>query len=268
MKAKRRQELKTNDLAQTLQDLREGFRQWGVYVVGVVALIVVITAINAYRVQAEDDAMKRNYASLREAMNVDLRGASVSDEQVRDSLATIGTLAADTGSESFKLEALLQKGALALAMAQDAAKDVRLEFVDIARSTFEQILSQHGDNTLYCGRALCGLFQVEACAFVVDDDSACRDRAKGYLDRLQSESRFNGTVYQMMAVDMLNRLDEVFTTVILTKRPEEPPAAPTALQAKPAMTVTPVSKDDTAEPLGASQKPIEKEGEPADDTDQ
>ena len=44
MKAERRQELKTNDLAQMIEDARQFFRNWGSYLVGGVAVIVLVVA--------------------------------------------------------------------------------------------------------------------------------------------------------------------------------------------------------------------------------
>ena len=65
MKAKRRQELKTNDLAQALQDMGQWFKDQGVYVVGALALVIVVVVIVSYRNSAKAEAIDRAYAELR-----------------------------------------------------------------------------------------------------------------------------------------------------------------------------------------------------------
>ena len=238
MKAKRRQELKTNDLAQALEDMGQWFKDQGVYVVGALALVVVVVVIVSYRNSAKAEAIDRAYAELRSrAAFMAPSGVRKSDEELESSLAAISDLTTRTDDADFRLEALLRRGDMALRLAETGRKGIEAKYLGDARGAYQEIVNGYQDRTLHYGRALYGLFQVEADEFTTDGDARHREQAARYLKMLRDDARFNGMPFQTMAVDMLNELDSVFTVVTFAKVPAPSPAPETAPAPGPTETL-------------------------------
>ncbi len=250
MKAKRRQELKTNDLAQTLQDLGESFRQWGVYVVGVVALLVIVVAISSYRASAEVQSFQDDYATRVKLSNTAPGGVELEPAAILGNLEEIGRLADRSGSVEFKLDTLSLQASLALMHAEKGEGGINPEYLSVAEAALQKIIKNHSKSTVYYGRALCGMFQVEADKFVIDKDASHRKKAEEYLDILRTDNRFSGLPFQKLAIELYENLDNTFTVVEFAKAPEpveiKPEVSKPAITSPDTRVVTPAA-DDRAE---------------------
>ena len=264
MKAKRRQELKTNDLAQALQDLGQWFKDQGVYVVGALALVVIVVVIVSYRNSAKAEAVNQAYQELRSRASITgPSGVRKSDQEIENSLAAIGDLTTRTNDATFRLEALLRRGDMALRLAETGSKGIEAKYLVEARGAYQEIVNGYQDRTLYYGRALYGLFQVEADEFATDGDARHREQAARYLKTLRDDARFNGTPFQTMAVDMLNELDDVFTLVTFAKAPA--PSPPPEPAPAPGSAETPRTSGEESSKSVTEEGDVSTEGTAAEE---
>ncbi|NOX60113.1 MAG: DUF1517 domain-containing protein [Planctomycetes bacterium] len=220
MKAKRRQELRANDLAHTIEELRRSFKDWGMYVIGAIAVVGVGFAIVSYMKSARNTAMADSYVQLQANSKITSAGIRKSDDELHRSLDRIGDLGDRSTDPAFKVSALIRQADLALNLAMTGEEGVDDSFLSVARKAFEAVVRDHKNRPLQYGRALYGLFQVEANAFAIDNDASHREAAEAHLQKLRDDSRLVGTPFQTMAIDKLNELDEIFTLVTFAKRPE------------------------------------------------
>jgi len=256
MKASRRQELKTNDLAAWLEDVRRSFSQWGGYVIGGVALVILVVAINAYMRSARAEARTSAYMDLRRASTLMNESVVKTDDELRSSLATIDELVATSTDDDFKIDALLAKASMSVGLARrglgnldkpEARDDVR-RYLDEARAAYTQLARDFRDRPMYYGRAVYGLYQVEALAFVLDGDPAHRENGARHLEQLRDDPALNATPLQTVAIERLNALDETFTLVQFEKRPAAPlPPVPGPVQLPGAAPSAPGTTTQTIE---------------------
>jgi len=237
MKAKRRQELKTNDLAAWLDEVRRSASKWGGYLFAGIAAVAAVLIINAYMKSARAEARTSAYSDLRRAASMQTAGnLEKTDEEIRASLARIDELVDGSSDTAFKINALLDKAAMAVQLADqalvepldpgatEAQRRSRVEqFLADARAAYERITTEFASHALYCGRARFGLFEVEATAFVLDGDAGHRTRAEEQLKKILDNAALNATPLQTVAIDLLNDLDQVFTPVQFPSRPAPTP---------------------------------------------
>jgi hypothetical protein len=264
MKAKRRQELKANDLAAWLDEVWRSASKWGWYVGGGLAVILAIVAINAYRTSARAEARTSAYAELRKASSLQVAGMAKTDEEVRASLNIIDDLVSTSTDDAFRISALNDKAFMAMRLAQRALaepvgadapaaqrKEDVMRYLDEARSAYERVVREHADHALYAGRASFGLFEVEATAFVADGDTARRERAEQHLKRVLDNPALNGTPLQTVAIGLLNDLDAVFTQIEFPARPAVEPTPPTPAPT----TLGPLTPEVLQQPPGPDPLP-------------
>ena len=221
MKATRRQELKANDLAQTIEDMREFFRQRGNYVlIGVVA-VAVIAVIWVY---VQFSATKALADAKREMGTL----SASTDDEAKDTIARLEEIAAGAKDQNLVVETMRRRAAIAMHRAQ-AAEDgtPSTEFLDLARAAYDDILERFPNRDLDVGVALSGLATIEENLFVLDGDPAHKEAARKYLDRIIERPGLNQTPVQLLAVDRKNSLDQTFVQVALA--PPAPAATPQGL---------------------------------------
>jgi hypothetical protein len=213
MKAKRRQELKTNDLAQMIDDLGQSFRQWGVYLIGAIVVVLGVIFAVAYIGQAKVAAIDDAYDDLKSASDFRPMEIRKSDEQIKSQLAQMGALAERTADDNFRAEALRRRGDLALSEAMYGGDRFNPMFLAEARDAFETTLREFSNRPAYRGRALFGLFQVEANEYAADGKPEHKANAVKHLESIRDNPSFNGTPWMKMAIDQLNDMDKVFAQV-------------------------------------------------------
>ncbi len=250
MKSKRRQELKSNDLAHALEQVGPWLKDWGVYVIGGLTVVFVAMIIFTYMKMARQTAMDESYAELQKELNAAATSAIGSDEELHRSISRIADLGDQSTDPEFKIESLLKRADMALSVAISRPGGINLEFLKEAKSAFEEIVQKHKNKPIPYGRALFGLYQVEANAFAVDADQSRKGAAEGYLKTLRDDTRLAGVPFQTMAIDRLNELDEIFTKVEFPKQPENATQAviPTSNPSSVVTLGTPKADDaDTAD---------------------
>lgn len=275
MKAKRRQELKTNDLAQVIDGLSQFFRKWGTHMVAGVGAVIVVMIIIAYLRSTKSSALDAAFAEMNSALQIATTSGRRSDEEIKRGIQRTYQIADGAGDAAFKCDALMQGANLAIQLAT-RENELNPEFLPEARQGFERIVKEHKDQTLYYGRALFGLFQVEANQFAVDGDPAHRAAAARYLETIRDDARFTSTPLGTMALNQLNAIDEIFTTIEFASAPPKPtatapataPAATTQPAIVPEVKIDPaeqVQPVDSAPPEEASPSPTTQPAEsPAD----
>ena len=250
MKAGRRQELRTNELAQTLEELRDFFRAYGNYVVGVLVVVAAVVLVWFYLQYSAGEALAEAKRQAR-ALPYD------TDAEVRASVSKLEELAADTEDEAFLAEAIQGRAQMAMSrvnVGEDGTPAA--EFLDLAADAYRELLERVPHRTLEKGAALFGLATIEADRFVLDRDLAHREKARQYLERIRDAAEFNGPPFKALALEQLNELDDVFVVVALAD-PLPPPAfpqLPPALQPPPATAVPSASTADQP-PSTSEQKP-------------
>jgi len=215
MKAERRHELRDNDLLHALHVTRDYLNEKGGRVgLAVVIVIVVATALSLgvrSRSAAHEDTWMRK--SMLDFSDV---------EKGRKSLEELATLAQQSNDPSFVLSALLESGQQALRLCQDVAFPPDTELNEVARSSFSQLREQFPHNALAVGASLIGLATVEANEFAHDADPAHKEKIKNYLVQARDSSLLSGLPFQRIAIERLNRLDDMFEPIV-TVAPEEAP---------------------------------------------
>lgn len=299
MKSKRRQELRSNDLAHALEQLSSSFKDWGAYIIGGLAIVFVGVIIFTYMKSARQTAQDESFAQLQKELSPATTGVPKSNEELLRSISRVTELAEQSNDADFKIESTIERGDFALSMAVSGPEGIDLELLKEAKKAFEEIVRDHRDLPIHYGRALFGLFQVEANAFAIDADPARKATAEDYLQKLRDDPRLAGVPFQTMAIDRLNELDDIFTKVEFPKQPASAVQAlisPTAISpSAPSSTVTlgtgsaggagsageagapdsdvEIEKDEAADTEGADTEVTEKEvtegsadGDPADDS--
>jgi hypothetical protein len=209
MKATRRQELKTNELALFLKDVREFLSTYGNYFVGGLVVIALIALGYVYMTRSAAQALadaRREISSLPFA----------TDDEVRDSVAKLKRLASENDSETLILDALRRRAVMAMNRAHAADDGTpSSEFLDMARDAYEEMLQRFPDRHLDLGAALIGLATIEEDLFILDDDLAHKEEARGFLERIRDNANLNGTPFQTIALERLNALDQTFVQVVM-----------------------------------------------------
>jgi hypothetical protein len=216
MTATRRQELRTNELAETLQGVREFFEKHGNYVVGAVVVVALVALVYVYK----DRSARQALADARQEMRA---LPFNTDDEVRESVAALKRLAAENTEGPFVRETLRLRAGLALDRA-GAADDgtPSTEFLEMAREAYEETLARYPQAVLDRAAALMGLATIEEDLFVLDQDPSHRQRAREYLERVRDDQALNGMPFQSIALERLNAIDETFVPVALVEAPPPP----------------------------------------------
>ncbi|MCA9253160.1 MAG: hypothetical protein R3E58_20480 [Phycisphaerae bacterium] len=220
MKSKRRQELKSNDLAHALEQVGPWLKDWGFYAIGGLAVVFIAMIIFTYMKSARQTAMDESYLSLQKELSTAANSPLGSEDELHRTISRIADLGEQSTNQDFKIEAALKRGNMALSIAMNNPGGIDLEFLKDAKSAFEEVVNKYKSKPIPYGRALYGLYQVEANAFAVDGDSGRKAAAAGYLTTLRDDTRLAGVPFQTMAIDRLNEIDELFTKVEFAAKPD------------------------------------------------
>lgn len=219
MKTKRRQELKSNDLAQMLDDLRDSFNRWGVYILGGVAVVLVVYAITTSITSARVAQVDSAYDELLESTQIAPGGIRKSDQDILQNLEKMKRLAAESNDPEFKLEALIQRCEMALGLALTDPEGPKMGFLESAKDGFETIIADYPKRRIYVGRAHHGMFQVLATMFSVDGDLTHKAEALKHLEAIRDDAAYAQTPLMAAALDRINQLDSLFVPVTFPKAP-------------------------------------------------
>ncbi len=213
MKATRRQELKSNELAQTLEEIRDFLRRYGNYLG--IGGAVVLALVAVWFFQARSAGAARTAAFQQMA-----RLPYTTDDEVRSSIETLKTLATETTDTPFVIQSLRVRALMAVGRAQAAPDGTpAAEFLDLAEAAYQEMLDRYPERHLDIAQALCGLGTIEEDRFVLDGALSHREKARAYLERIRDGAQYAGLPVVSVALDRLNALDETFTTIVLAPAP-------------------------------------------------
>ncbi|GJM26683.1 MAG: hypothetical protein DHS20C16_30980 [Phycisphaerae bacterium] len=270
MKSTRRHELKSNDLAHALEQLGSSFKSWGGYVIGGMAVVFVGVVIFTYMKSARETAQDEAFVQLQKELSPGLAGIPKTNDELLRSISRIADLGEQSSDAKFKIDAIMKRADLALNAAVFGQGGIDLALLKEAKSAFEEIVRDHRNLPIHYGRALFGLYQVEANGFAVDGDPARKEAAEGYLEQLRDDSRLAGVPFQTIAIDRLNELDGIFVDV---KFPKQPGSAVQAIvsPSQPSSTVTigtpKAEGTPTAEPAQAQDSDVDAAADDAVDAE-
>lgn len=219
MKTKRRQELKSNDLAQMIDDLRNSFSQWGVYVLVGVAVVLVVFAITTSIKSARSAQVDNAYEELVASSQIAPGGIRRSGQDMLQSLEKMKRLAEESSNLEFRLDALSRRSEMGLALAMSDPEGPKMDFLESAKEAFETIIADYPDRKIYVGRAHHGLFQVAATMFAIDGDVSHKAEALKHLEAIRDDAAYAQTPLMVAALDRINELDSLFVPVTFPKAP-------------------------------------------------
>lgn len=251
MKAERRQELRTNELAQWIEQGRTVMRTWGSYIVGGIVVVVLIIAFVAYRASAANQEISDAWQNLREMPAKYFFTAArekQSDDQIKAGFDGLRRLADTAKSPDLVFEALANEAQIAIQLSKMGSGGVDPVYLTKAEEAYTALKTRLADNPLAVATALNGAVAIEADRFVVDGSLAHKENARRLLEQLKSDARFANTPFQTAALDRLNRLDAMFTKVELAPAPPAPPPV--------ALTPSDGKSPETAIPISPGSGPI------------
>jgi len=247
MKAARRQELKTNELALTIEQFRGWLRTYGNYLIIGVVVVAVVVLVWMYQ--------RRSASAARVAAFKQISTLPFStDDEARSTVEKLKQLAADAQDDALAIQALRRQAGVAMSRAlasQDGA--INADFLAMAKTAYQKMLDRAANRPLDQGAALCGLASVEEDQFIIDGNPDHKAAARKYLERIRDDSRFVGMPFVGVALDRLNKLDDIFVPVAIVMPPA--PAAPAV------PPVTPPQPGTATPPEGAAV-PASSPGEP------
>jgi hypothetical protein len=268
MKAQRRQELKTNELAETLRQVREFLEKYGTYVAaGVLVVAAILVAFLWHRSShlAEHRRQWEDYYNLeRDAVQLvmaSLQGTAPAGTDAFDGLVSRYKARASSASDP-RVRLLLLEGlgdfcwayaVNGLGKEPDAAAKTRA--LDEGANAYEQITREFPDDEWSVGKALMALG-------VIDEERHDFDQAEERYRRVITDPASEGTSLNDLAQEALGRLNELRQPVVFAPPPPPPapekPQAPAVpgLQPEPAVT-TRAAAPETA-PVAAQEWPDEE----------
>lgn len=206
MKAKRRHELKENDLAHALWVARDYVGENG-RMIGLVAVVMVgVVAAAAWAATSRSRRSVEAWIQRDELVQVDSESARASVDQLRD-------LIDSSSDEEFVLRGLIQLAGMSLELSARATPAPDPQLNQIAQDAYQQLYERFKGNPAAMGVALLGLATVEENSFVLDEDPAHKENARKHLTEIINSEELNNWPNQRQATDRLNRLDHVFTVV-------------------------------------------------------
>lgn len=249
MKAKRRQELKTNELAQTLTQAREFMGKYGNYVIGGVVVVAVILSASVWYRRSLSDAHRRQWADYYALRQADAQFITTPEGTNFEALLTRHKdLASSTSNSAVRLRTLEGLGTLcwSYAVLSDPAPDAEegSRALDEATSSYESIVRDFSDDEQAAGNALLALAAIA-------EERGEFDQAVTYYGRIDVEAKFADSVFVALARDRLSSMDALRETIVFAPAPPPPEETADTPDAElPAGTVeiplTPVDPPDWA----------------------
>ena len=248
MKAKRRHELKTNELAQSLQDVRFYLQRRGGLVLGVsvaaVLALIVGTVWNRSAAQARTDGWQSYYN-----ISSGLQGGT---ERVSNAL----TLAENTRDPALARLALQLAAGVAWSEARPPDGPFEPDKLKQAEQAYEQLLDDYDDSVHTVGTALRGLAAIAEewadQATGTTEREAFKAEARKHYQAIIDDDRLANSPARMVAEESLNSLDARLVPVTLIDPPAtqaaETPTAEVGVPSPPAPAVPPTTPGSDTQP--------------------
>jgi hypothetical protein len=220
MKATRRQELKTNELAESLTQVRDFIQEYGTWLIaGLLALTVIIGGSSWYK-QNQQEKVFGVWAEMDEM-------APTTREEFRSSIDRLKAIGSEVNDPELEIQTLHNRARLAEIQAfDDLTGEIQTDFVDDMRLAYQGLLDRFGNRKLERGAALIGLSKAEELAFLADGDLSHKEKAAGYLDRVINDSDLQMTPFSSIAIGKKSLQDQTFSKLEMAAAAPPPPAPP------------------------------------------
>ena len=234
MKQERKQELHTNELAQTLLEIREFLSRYGNYVIGAVVVLAILVGLFFYIRRADATALDSTYQQLRAQRLFGTDGKPLLEEEINTAIDTMRRIADEAKDPPLAQRARLQLASSVLYLCTVEPRSMTASQLQAAEEACNRLLENAGTRTVIAGSSLLHLAAIEGNRFVLDGDGAHKEKAREYLTRITTDPNkvFAGTPYMRLALDAVNELDATFQTVKLAAT--QPAATQTAPAESPA----------------------------------
>lgn len=257
MKAQRRQELRANELVETLRQAREFLEKYGTYVAVVVVVVVVILGAFLWHRNSELTEHRRqweDYYNLeRDAVQfvvASLQGTESAGSDDFESLASRYKARASAASDP-RVRLLLLEGlgdfcwAYAVnALDEGSDAELKARALEEANSAFEQITREFADDEWSIGKAL-------MAQAVIAEEQGDFDRAEEFYRRILSAPESEGTSLGELAEEALVRVDDLREPIVFAPAPP-PPEEPQ----EPAVFGPQLEPQVTAQEVEATTAPV------------
>lgn len=259
MKAKRRQELRTNELAQMLAELREFYQKYGAYVWGVVLVVAVVLVGGTFwhrsSVGRAEEAWNR-FQAAAQTLQESVRGGDALGEAAQGAMSRLRDLAANAPDNRLRTRARLTLGEVYWLWAMDprASPAESTRYMDEATKTYEQIVRQGTD-------PLAGTVAT-LCMAAIAENGRRFEQARELYRKVANDPAAKQTGVEILASQALERLETAPEVGTFPPRPvveTQPATAPAAAEAAergtpggPPITISAVEPTTTA-PADESQ---------------
>lgn len=218
MKQSRRQELRTNELSVYLKQLYESAANYANYLIGGVAVVVIVLVIGLLIRRNQVQALADAWATYSEITNqTEQDDAEILLERAR-------TLAAEHGDDKrmgARILSLQARLAHQVALSLDAPgdKDRRLSLLKEARDTLDRLIRDFGDRKETAERAKLSLAAVEESLAVEGEGD--KERIRSIYNDLAGDAT---CTYATLAQAQLDTLDERLAEFVTVASRPAPPA--------------------------------------------
>lgn len=223
MKSERRHELRENDLQHVLEVTRDYLAdnggRVGLIVLAVLAVVVVSNLVARSSAATAEDAWAK-----RKELKFETPEAGLA------SLETLKSIGETTSDRDLALACVIDRGNLALRLAQKVADPPDRKLTDISRTAFEELRTRYASNPLALAIALNGLASVEENLFAIDGKLEHKAQAQAHLTAMIENRALDGLPLQQLAIERRKTLDATFVKVKLTYAP--PPEAKPATESE------------------------------------
>ncbi len=221
MKTKRRQELKSNDLAIYLQELREFVRANSSKIIMIGVVAVCLVAVIGFRVHSSSVSLENSWQAYQNVARASYTPDPENAEWLEDTRRQWEAVVESSGDRSFKAQAIwgyidfCQRQFLST---RDSATKTRL--LEIAERHCRLLMDRYASNPAMHAAALRALASVEENRYVLDGDAAHKERARQHLEEIRDTAAFTGTPFQDDALTRLNDFEGLWQPMVLAEAPK------------------------------------------------
>lgn len=229
MKAKRRKDLRANELIQTVQEAWEAVRKYGSYIAAAAIAVVLVIGLGWYWRHGKAQQLEQGWSQLAAARSGPAGPDEERIERLRAMVAeygdgSLGVAARQTLGDMLMGEAIGGAGML------DAGRQE--ELLGQAEKLYLQIVADPGQQWVALGAALTGLAKMA-------EQRGDLDQARQWYQAIIEDGKLAVTPYHRVAETGLASLADLAEPVefVAAKASTQPAASPPAPSTMPALTV-------------------------------
>jgi len=213
MKAKRRQELRTNELAQMLLDLRAFYQKYANYIWGGALAVVVVLAAGTFWHRSTQGRVDQAWSQFY-TVSLSLQQPDRKDEGFSSAINQLKDLADDAPDQRLRAQARLRLGQVFWAKAMDSAADTAQTtgFLAEARKAYEEVLRGESADPLQGALARLSL------AAIAENERQF-EQARDLYRQVAESPAVKLTGVDVLASEALERLAEVPEAVTFPPKP-------------------------------------------------